>query len=116
VIPEVARTFAARSALLRGDTEGFGAEMFRTHTSLRDLFEVSVPELDTLVDSASRAEACLGARLTGAGFGGCAVLLVKKGGEASVSARLVAEFTARFGRPPKIDFYGGDSGPREVAL
>jgi galactokinase len=115
VIPEVARTFAARSALESGDAAGFGAQMFLTHASLRDLFEVSVPELDTLVESASRAEGCLGARLTGAGFGGCAVLLVKKGSEASVSARLVHEFTARFGRPPKIDFYGGDSGPREIA-
>jgi hypothetical protein len=43
------------------------------------------------------------------------VLLVKKGGEASVSARLAADFEARFGRAPRIDFYGGDSGPREIA-
>ena len=116
VIPEVARTFAARTALEGGDAKSFRAQLLLTHASLRDLFEVSVPELDTLVESASRAEGCLGARLTGAGFGGCAVLLVEKGSEASVSARLVAEFTARFGRPPKIDFYGGDSGPREIAL
>jgi galactokinase len=116
VIPEVARTFAARAALERGDVESFGAQMFLTHASLRDLFEVSVPELDTLVDSASRAEGCLGARLTGAGFGGCAVLLVRKGSEASVSARLVREFTARFGRAPQIGFYAGDAGPREIAL
>ncbi|MDZ4774079.1 MAG: galactokinase [Planctomycetota bacterium] len=115
VIPEVARTFAARSSLQRGDAEGFGAEMFRTHASLRDLFEVSVPELDTLVDSAAGAEGCLGARLTGAGFGGCAVLLVQKGSEASVQARLTLDFTARFGRAPRVDFYGGDSGPREIS-
>lgn len=114
VIPEVARTFAARDALLRGDSAGFGAQMFRTHASLRDLFDVSVPELDNLVDSAAGAEGCLGARLTGAGFGGCVVLLVQKGSEAGVSARLAEDFTRRFGRAPRIDFYGGDPGPREI--
>ena len=114
VIPEVARTFAARDALLRGDVLGFGAEMFRTHASLRDLFEVSVPELDVLVESAAVSEGCLGARLTGAGFGGCVVLLVRKGREESVSARLVEDFARRFGREPRIDFYGGDAGPREI--
>lgn len=116
VIPEVARTFAARAALLRRDARGFGLEMFRTHESLRDLFEVSVPELDQLVESAAISAGCLGARLTGAGFGGCAVLLVEKGSEASVKARLASEFERRFGRAPNIEFFGGDPGPREIVV
>ncbi|MBL8859086.1 MAG: galactokinase [Planctomycetes bacterium] len=116
VIPEVARTFAAKAALERGDVVGFGAEMFRTHASLREFFEVSVPELDTLVQGAEQSEGCLGARLTGAGFGGCVVLLVRKGSEASVAARLAADFSLRFGYAPKIDYFGGDSGPREVRI
>lgn len=114
VIQEVARTFAARDALLRGDAQGFGAEMFRTHESLRDLFEVSVPELDQVVDTAARTPGCLGARLTGAGFGGCAVALLEKGSEADAAARLTLEFERRFGVRPRIEFFGGDPGPREI--
>jgi galactokinase len=51
--------------------------MFKGHASLRDLYEVSSPELDTLVEIAAGHPACLGARLTGAGFGGCTVNLVE---------------------------------------
>ncbi len=116
VIEEVARTFAARDALVSGDVRGFGTQMFRAHASLRDLFEVSVPELDQLVESAEASHGCLGARLTGAGFGGCVVALVEKGREADVSARLVDDFARRFGRSPRVEFYGGDSGPREVEV
>ena len=50
--------------------------MFECHASLRDLYQVSAPELDTLVDIASQQPGCFGARLTGAGFGGCTVNLV----------------------------------------
>jgi galactokinase len=114
VIHEVARTFAARDALLGHDPRGFGAEMFRAHDSLRDLFEVSVPELDCLVESAADTRGCHGARLTGAGFGGCVVALLEKGSEESVAERLISDFERRFGRRPVVEFFGGDSGPREI--
>ncbi len=114
VIREVARTFAARDALRRGDARGFGEEMTRAHASLRDLFEVSVPELDTLVGSAVTVEGVLGARLTGAGFGGCVVVLLRRGAESDLSERLTGEFRARFGRDPVVAFFGGDPGPREL--
>lgn len=114
VIHEVARTFAARDALLRDDPAGLGAEMFRAHASLRDLFDVSVPELDQLVDSASRCAGVLGSRLTGAGFGGCAVVLMRKGAEAELSARLTREFERRFATKPRIEIFEGDAGPREI--
>jgi galactokinase len=114
VIHEVARTFAARDALGRRDVRGFGEQMFRAHDSLRDLFEVSVPELDQLVESALSIPECLGARLTGAGFGGCAVVLLEKGRESEVAGRLIADFERRFGRAPVVEFFGGDPGPREV--
>jgi galactokinase len=116
VIEEVGRTFAGRDALLRGDARAFGATLYRTHASLRDLFEVSVPELDQLVESAQAVRGCLGARLTGAGFGGCAVALVEKGSEVEVATRLTRDFERRFGHPPRVEFYGGDAGPREVVL
>ncbi len=52
--------------------------MYAGHASLRDLYEVSLPELDTLVSLTRELPGCLGARLTGAGFGGCTVNLVEK--------------------------------------
>jgi galactokinase len=116
VVSEVARTFSARDALLRGDVRAFGAQMFQTHASLRDHFEVSVPELDQLVESAGRTPGCLGARLTGAGFGGCVVALLEKGSEADAAARLAHDFERRFGVRPRIDVFRGDPGPREIEL
>jgi galactokinase len=115
VIREVARTFAARDALMRDESAGLGAEMTRAHASLRDLFEVSAPELDQLVQSATACEGVLGSRLTGAGFGGCAVILLRRGAEANLRERLEIEFERRFGRKPVVGFFHGDSGPREIA-
>lgn len=115
VVGEVARTFSARDSLRRGDPAGFGAEMTRAHESLREFFEVSVPELDRLVDSAVATPGVHGARLTGAGFGGCAVVLLERGAETELTARLTADFERAFGRPPVVEFFGGDAGPREVA-
>jgi galactokinase len=115
VIREVARTFAARDALARGDVAGLGAEMFRAHESLRDLFEVSVPELDRIVASAASSSGVLGARLTGAGFGGCVVILLETGAALELADRIALDFEAAFGRRPSIELFGGDAGPREIA-
>jgi galactokinase len=77
VVKEIARVESAVTALQRQDAQAFGALMFASHASLRDLYEVSTPELDTLVELARNLPGCLGARLTGAGFGGCTVNLVQ---------------------------------------
>ncbi len=77
VVREIARVDSAVSALRRSDARSFGALMFAGHASLRDLFEVSLPELDALVEIAHGLPGCIGARLTGAGFGGCTVNLVE---------------------------------------
>ena len=114
VLREVERTFLARAALLAGDFAGMGAFMTASHASLRDLYEVSCAELDVLVDAASTSDGCHGARLTGAGFGGCIVMLVERGAEDVVRASVAAQFEARFGRTPGILFFGGDEGPREI--
>jgi galactokinase len=74
VVSENARVHAFVDALTRGDTERCGALMLESHASLRDDFGVSTPELDALVDGLV-GEGAFGARLTGAGFGGCAVAL-----------------------------------------
>jgi len=76
VVGECHRVLHAIEALEKRDTATFGRLMFEGHASLRDLFEVSTPELDALVDIAGTLPGCYGARLTGAGFGGCTVNLV----------------------------------------
>lgn len=76
VITENARTLAAYDAMQHGDPRILGALMDASHESLRDNFEVSTDALNTMVKIAQRHPACYGARMTGAGFGGCAVALV----------------------------------------
>jgi galactokinase len=77
VVSEIERVERAIHCLEDGDSDTFGEIMVATHASLRDDYEVSCPELDALVEIATGLEGCLGARLTGAGFGGCTVSLVK---------------------------------------
>lgn len=72
------RTLKAVKALQNNDIETFGKLMNDSHTSLRDDYEVTGKELDTLVDLAWKHEATVGSRMTGAGFGGCTVSIVKK--------------------------------------
>jgi galactokinase len=78
IVHEIARVESAVTALRTGRTRSFGALMFAGHASLRDLYEVSLPELDALVEIARGTPGILGARLTGAGFGGCTVNLVEQ--------------------------------------
>jgi galactokinase len=77
VVKEIQRVESALSALHRQDKQAFGALMYAGHNSLRSLYEVSTPELDTLVELARMLPGAIGARLTGAGFGGCTVNLVE---------------------------------------
>ena len=92
VIAENARTVAAADALSHGDVKRVGALMTESHASLRDDFEVSRAELDTMVELALAHDGCHGARMTGAGFGGCAVALV----DASVGEAFSRDVGARY--------------------
>ncbi len=76
VVEEIARVQAVIPDVERGDAAALGCAMTAAHRSGRDLYEVSCDELDVLVDAAVGLEGCYGARLTGAGFGGCTVSLV----------------------------------------
>ncbi|MCS6907409.1 MAG: galactokinase [Anaerolineales bacterium] len=76
VVKEIARVFSAVNALKNRDRRAFGALMYASHYSLRDDYEVSHPNLDALVEIAKQLPGCYGARLTGAGFGGCTVNMV----------------------------------------
>jgi galactokinase len=77
VVTEDERTLEAAEAMRRGDAAAMGRLMNASHASLKRDFEVSSPELDAIVECAMKHEACFGARMTGAGFGGCAVALVR---------------------------------------
>jgi galactokinase len=77
VVTENARTLAAAEAMRSGNVTSLGELMNASHESLREDFEVSCEELDIMVAIARRQSSCLGARMTGAGFGGCAVALVE---------------------------------------
>ena len=77
VVPENRRPVETADALQAGDLARAGRLMNDSHFSLRDLYEVSCEELDLVTEIARRQSSCFGARMTGAGFGGCAVALVK---------------------------------------
>jgi galactokinase len=101
VIGEEARTLAAAEALAAPDLRRAGALMYESHRSLRDDFEVSCPELDTLVDIAGEigeAGGVHGARMTGGGFGGCTVTLVQSARVPAVAEILRSEYLRRTGR------------------
>jgi galactokinase len=78
VVTENARVLEAVAALRAGDLPGLGRLLKAAHASLRDDFQVSIREIDTLVEIAEQTDGVLGARLTGGGFGGCVIALVAR--------------------------------------
>lgn len=102
VVQEIARGFAAREALRRGAVAAFGALMFTAHEEAARLYETSTPELDTLVDLARHSQACLGARISGGGFGGCTVNLVLDDQADALAMALRQGFQGAFGRAPSV--------------
>jgi galactokinase len=120
VIGENRRVELAATALREGNLERFGDLMFESHASLRKSFEVSCPELDTLVDTArslrDQGLGVLGARMTGAGFGGCAIILCRAPAAAIVADRLEREYEARHSRPPELFAACAAGGARAIPL
>jgi galactokinase len=98
VIAENRRPSALANAFADGKLTRAGQLMRESHASLRDLYEVSCPELDAIVDLASAQVGCFGARLTGAGFGGCAIALVEADAVNRVIAATQAGYQQRTGR------------------
>jgi galactokinase len=94
IITENARVLKAREALLADDLQRFGALMVEAHRSMRDDFAASCPEVDTLVEIAVRQPGCFGARITGGGFGGCTVNIVKVDGAEQFVEAVRREYAA----------------------
>lgn len=110
VIRENARTLAAAEAMKNGDAETLGRLMDESHESLRDDFEVTNAHLDKIVEIARSHSFCLGARMTGAGFGGCAVALVAAGGLHPFCEHVCKEYSARTGLTPNLYMSIGADG------
>jgi galactokinase len=98
VVAENGRPAAMADAFASGDLARAGRLMMHSHASLRDLYEVSTPELDALVDLAVEQPGCTGARLTGAGFGGSVIALVEAGSVERVMSSVEAGYEQRMGR------------------
>ncbi len=102
VVEEIERTRQAETLLEDGKVARFGELMNECHASLRDLYEVSCPELDAMVRVAQSLDGCYGARLTGAGFGGCTVNIVVREKAERFSRRLAEGYQAEVGYEPEI--------------
>jgi galactokinase len=114
VIAENQRPAAFADALATADLGRAGRLMMHSHASLRDLYEVSLPELDTLVELAFEQPGCMGARLTGAGFGGCVIALVEAGSVERVMSSVEAGYEARTGRPTTAFICHPSAGARLI--
>jgi galactokinase len=97
IVGEIARVAAGVKALGAGDLARFGEYMFQSHASSRDFFHNSTRELDLLVDAAHEHSACFGARLTGGGFGGATINLVKRNHVDDFAAFMSAKYRERSG-------------------
>mgnify|MGYP000590625635 FL=1 len=97
------RTIKAVAALKANDIEQFGQLMNASHVSLRDDYEVTGIELDTLVEEAWKIDGVIGSRMTGAGFGGCTVSIVKTDAIDSFIEKVGAEYLKKIGYA--ADFY-----------
>jgi len=102
VVEECARVHRGVAALRAGDLGAFGAAVAASHASVRDLYDVSIDELDVLVASALSAPGCHGARLTGAGFGGCVVAIVERSCIDALIATMRRDYGARFDHRPQF--------------
>jgi len=111
VVGETARTRFGAQLLARGRLKRFGELLFESHESCRRLYDCSTPELDLVVAAARRAGA-LGARLTGAGWGGSVLMLVDRRREARIVAAVRRAFARAFGREPPVGVVNASGGVR----
>jgi galactokinase len=114
VISENARVLAAREALERGDPESFGRLMRESHRSLKEDYEVSSTELDLLVEIAGGIDGVYGSRMTGGGFGGCTISLVRSEVVGEFQSAVARGYQRATGCKPDIYIVRASDGVREV--
>ena len=102
VVGENARVLRTIEALEVGNLAAVGRLFAESHASLRDRFEVSSPELDAMVEIANATPGVIAARMTGAGFGGCTVNLVRREALDTFRAAIERDYPERTGREPHV--------------
>jgi galactokinase len=102
VIAENERVQQATTVLQSGSLEEFGKLMYASHQSLKELYEVSGKELDTIVEFCLTSTDCIGARMTGAGFGGCAIALVRRKNFDDFKNKLINYYKSHIGYEPQV--------------
>jgi galactokinase len=110
VVEEIQRTEHAVFLLEQGNVKAFGRLMNECHESLRDLYEVSCKELDVMVSIARSLDGCFGARLTGAGFGGCTVNLVAQSEAERFAQQLAGRYTNETNKIPSVYICRAEDG------
>jgi galactokinase len=114
VVEEDARVAEAVAAAEAGDHRRIGQLLLLSQASLRDLYEVSSPELEALVDTAMSVDGVFGARLTGAGFGGCTVNLVRRDAIDALAEAIMTRYADRTGLTPTVFEVRPSQGARRV--
>lgn len=114
VIAEDDRVLKSVEALNNDDIALFGKLMIASHNSLRDLYEVTGLELDTLVEEALKIEGVAGSRMTGAGFGGCTVSIVREDAVDRFMEEVAEGYTKKTGLTPKFYISEAGDGGREI--
>ena len=116
VVTEIERTTRATQALRNQDLTEFGHLMIGSHQSLSAKYEVSCPELDAIVEVARSVDGVYGARMTGGGFGGCAIALVASEAENALRAAVLQKYNGRFAKPAIIYTTKAENGAAVSAL
>lgn len=114
VVSENERTVNASKALKNHDIAMLGKYLTASHLSLEKDYEVTGIELDTLVHSFLEQDGCIGARMTGAGFGGCSIALFKKGYEQKAMEKVKEIYTKKIGYEPSFYEVSVSGGTREI--
>jgi galactokinase len=114
-VHENQRTLDAARALADGDLVQVGKLMRESHNSLRDLYEVSCSELDTMVEAAQSLPGFCGGRMTGGGFGGCTVNLVRQEHAESFAKQIAKRYRQATGIDPQVYLCSAEDGAAELS-
>jgi galactokinase len=115
IVHENQRVLDAVAAFEAGDLPTVGRLFYESHASMRDLFGISSPELDALVEIAAGVDGVIGARLTGAGFGGCTINLVHRAAVPALRDAVMRDYPARTGLTPRVFEVEASAGARRLA-
>lgn len=116
VVTEMHRVRDAVDGLKTGNIGALGRALNESHLSTREDYAVSSPELDAITDAARECPGVFGARLTGAGFGGCAIALIEPGRRADIEAHVMSRYREVIGRDAGFDLLREGTGPCEITF